>query len=382
MKNAIYLDYAAATPLKNEVLESMLPYLKNQFYNPSSSYLAAKKIKDDIEGARAKIAYWLGAKPAEIIFTAGATEANNLAIHGLLKNFPGGNIIASSIEHESILSPVKNYTHALLNVGKTGKVNEDELKSLIDENTILVSIGYANNEIGTIQNLSRISSIINDVREQRRKSNNLMPIFLHTDAAQATPYLDLHTHRLGVDLMTINGSKVYGPKQIGALYVSSRIELQPIIWGGGQEYGLRSGTENVPGIIGLAKALDTAQHERKTEGVRIAKLRDFTQKELINEFPETLINGDQKHRLSNNLNISFPNKDGERILMMCDEQGLQIATGAACSANKQTGSHVLKAIQLKESNANGSIRLSLGYFTDENEAREAVRIIKEVVKAA
>lgn len=378
--STIYLDYAAATPLDEQVFLAMKPFLFEEFYNPSASYLAARRVRAEMEKARAVVAGILGAKPAEIIFTAGATEANNLAIHGVMRRHPGANAVVCSIEHEAILAPIRNYPHAIAPVTARGLVELEKLRGLIDDQTALVSIGYANNEIGTVQPLRQVAEIIAEVREQRRANGNVLPLYLHSDAAQATPYLDLHTARLGVDLLTINGSKMYGPKQVGALFVDAKVELQPQIAGGGQERGLRSGTENVAGIIGLAVALQKVQEQRKTEGERVRDLRDQLLHLLLRDFSDLTVNGDLRKRLPNNLNVSFAGCDGERILMAADEQGLQIATGAACSANKHTGSHVLKAIGCDAATADGSLRLTLGQHTTTDEISRAAAILTAIVK--
>lgn len=378
-KTPIYLDYAAATPLDREVFRSMEPYFAEFFYNPSASYLGAKKVRQAVESARVQIAFWFGAKPAEIIFTAGATEANNLVLRGIMDRYEGANLIVSAIEHDAILAPARAYAHAIAPVDKTGRIDLQKLRSLIDERTILVSVDYANNEIGTIQPLRQIAALLAEVRKERQKSGNVLPIYLHSDASQVTPYLDLHVSRLGVDLMTINGSKVYGPKQVGVLFVNAHIELQPQILGGGQEHGLRSGTENVAGIIGMATALQRAQEARREASTTQALLRDMLQAQLAQHYPHLVINGDQKNRLPNNLNVSWPGLDGERLLMLCDELGLQVATGAACSANKGQGSHVLRAIGLDEATIDGSIRMTLGKHTTKDDIEETFTIIQKAV---
>lgn len=358
----------------------MEPYFFTEFYNPSSSYLAARKVKAAVEEARGRVAHWLGAKPAEVIFTAGATEANNLALHGIMRQFPNAHAVVLATEHEAILAPMDSYDHTIAFVDQKGDVPIDALRGCITNTTVLVSVGYANNEIGTIQPLSQIAGMIQQVREHRRANGNTRPIYLHTDASQASPYLDLHASRLGVDLMSINAGKVYGPKQVGALYVNSKVALGPVITGGGQERGLRSGTENVAGIIGMSVALDIAQANRKQTIAKEAALRDFLQSELQKRYPEMIVNGNQRRRLPNNLHVSWPGVDGERVLMACDEQGLQVATGAACSANKQTGSHVLKAIGLNQAAADGSLRFSLGKYTTKEDIERTIEIIDNVLR--
>ena len=261
----IYLDHAAATPVDPNVLSAMQPFFSQNFYNPSANYSAANEVRKSLESARSKVAHWLGARSSEIIFTAGGSEANNLAIHGVMRQFPKANIVVSAIEHESVLVAAEYYDIRLVSVQPDGRLDLEDLAKKIDKNTVLVSIMHANPEIGTVQPLRDISKI---VAEARRSSSRKLPILFHTDACQAANYLDLHVARLGVDLMTINGGKIYGPKQSGALYVKAGVELLPLIDGGGQERGLRSGTENVAGAIGLAEALDIVQSTRHDEVAR------------------------------------------------------------------------------------------------------------------
>lgn len=380
MLKPIYLDYAAATPLDKQVAKAMQPFFAEQFFNPSSTYQAAKVVKNAVADARARVAHWLGAKSAEIIFTAGATESINLAIHGVMRRYPTSNIIVSPIEHDAVLEAAGQYSHKKIKVGTDGTINLDSLKQTIDEKTVLVSIGYANNEIGTIQQLSEISNILKQVRKLRQLKNNDLPLYFHTDASQAGCYLDLHSNRLGADLVTINGGKMHGPKQTGALYVKAGTELKPLVSGGGQEMGLRAGTENVPGIIGLATALDIAQQQRKAAVIKAKTLRDKLQQELVLSLPDVKINGNLKKRMPNILNLSLAKIDGERLVMQLDELGVMVSTGSACAANKQTASHVLKAVGLSDELVQGSLRISLGRLTTEAEVKKAAKLIVRAVK--
>lgn len=375
----IYLDYAAATPMHPRVLEAMLPYFRDRFYNPSSSYLAANKIKTAVNVARARVAHWLGARPSEIIFTAGATESINLAIKGVMELFPDANMVTLGIEHDAVLATAANYDHKIVKVSLNGLVDLEDIKSQIDDKTVLVSIGYANNEIGTIQPLKEIANILEKIRADRQKSDNNLPLFLHADASQASGYLDLHASSLGVDLMTLNGGKVYGPKQTGLLYVRAGIRLKPLITGGGQELGLRSGTENVAGVVGFATALDIAQAERKESIAKISALRDELQRRLQENFPDMVVNGNSKKRLPNNLHVSWSGVDGERLVMLLDERGVMASTGSACAANKQTASHVLGAVGMEDSLLQGSLRLTLGAPTTEDEIARAADVITKAV---
>lgn len=380
MMKTIYLDHAAATPLDKRVLAAMQPFFTDQFYNPSSPYQSAKQVKAAVEDARARVAHWLGAKTAEVIFTAGATESINLAINGVMRRFNGANVLVSAIEHEAVLAAARQYPNKQLPVKPDGTVNIDELKRSIDDQTVLVSIGYANNEIGTIQPLSEIAAVLAEVKRLRKLKNNPLPLYLHTDASQAACYLDLHASRLGADLITLNGGKMYGPKQTGVLFVSANVALQPLVVGGGQEMGIRSGTENVPGIIGLATALDIAQSERKEAVQKASLMRDELQKNLLSA-GQPVVNGNQKRRLPNLLHISWPGLDGERLVMMLDELGVMASTGSACAANKQTASHVLVALGLNEAAINGSLRLTIGRQTTPKQITKAAEIIAKVVKS-
>ena len=371
----IYLDYAAATPIDPKVLTAMLPYLTDQFYNPSANYMPAVGVRNDLESARHKIASIIGARPAEIVFTAGATESINLALLGI-----GGKIVATAIEHMSVLNVVKNRGGIILPVDNMGRVNLDELKSAITDDVELVSIGHANSEIGVIQPIDEIAKIIAEIRAKRCDNGNKTPLYFHTDASAVAGLLDINVARTGVDMMTLNAGKCYGPKQVGLLYIRAGITLKPLIIGGGQELGLRSGTENVAGAIGFAKALEIAEKHRKSETVRLAKLRDDLQEFLTQEFTEIQINGDQKHRLPNILNFSLPGLDGERAVFALDDSGVCVATGSACAANKGLRSYVLSAIGLPAEIIDGSLRISIGRQTTPEQITEVKKIFAEVIR--
>jgi cysteine desulfurase len=358
-KRLIYLDHAAATPLDKRVLAVMEPYFSGRFYNPSATYVQARQVRQAVETARSQVAYWLGARPAEIIFTAGGTEANNLALHGVMRRFPKANIVVSAIEHDSILEPARAYDCREVSVQPDGRLDLDDLVKKIDRNTVLVSVGYANNEIGTVQPLREISQRLQSIRGSRKAGS--LPLYFHTDACQAGNYLDLHAARLGADLMSLNGGKLYGPKQSGALYVKVGIELEPLISGGGQERGLRSGTENVAGSIGFAAALDMAQAMRRQESDRLKLL----QKQLLAALSVSgaRVNGSSKFRLPNNVHATFPGQDNERLLIELEAQGILAAAGSACNASSEEPSHVLKAIGLSDADARASLRFTLGRET-------------------
>lgn len=374
----IYLDYAAATPLSESVFSAMQPYLTDQFYNASATYLAGRDVRKSLDDARALVGHWLGARASDIIFTAGGTEANNMAIHGVMGANPSGNIVISSIEHDSVLLPAQQYDIRIVAVDETGRIKLEDLESKIDENTVLVSVMYANNEIGTVQPISQISAI---VEKKRRSRGNKLPIYLHTDACQATNYLDLHTARLGVDLMTINGGKIYGPKQSGALYVKAGTVIEPIIQGGGQERGLRSGTENVPACIGFAAAIDEAQNLRHSESERLKKLQKAFIDRLQHDIPNSAINGSLKYRLPNNVHLTLPGQDNERLLIQLDELGIMAAAGSACSASSDEPSHVLEAIGVSDRDAQASIRISMGRGTNQTSLDDLSKALVQIVSS-
>lgn len=384
MKQPIYLDYAAATPLDDDVFEDMKPYFSQRFYNPSSIYLASRGVKGDLNKARQKVAGILGAKPSEIIFTAGGTEANNLALFGVMQNFPGGHIVASALEHDSVLKPLEILKKRGQRISevipqKDGVLDPSSVAKAVNDNTVLVSIMYANNEIGTIQPIKQIASRLAEIRTDRQKRNIKTPLYFHTDACQAANYLDLHVHRLGVDLMTINGGKIYGPKQSGVLFSGAFVALEPIIFGGGQESNRRSGTENIGGSIGLASALEKAQAMKNSESARLRKLQKVFMEELAKKIPTSVINGSLKHRLPNNLHITVPGSDNERLLFGLDEMGVQAAAGAACSASKEESSHVLRALGKSDEYARSSLRFSMGRFTTEADVKKVISLLTDLI---
>jgi cysteine desulfurase len=401
----IYLDYAAATPIDEKVLAAMQVYFAEKFYNPSAAYLAAKQVRADYEDARHRLAQVIGARAAEIILTAGATESINLAFNIASSELAGtadntfaspelAGIVTTAIEHPAVLATARARRATVLPVDNRGIVNLAELEKTLSDETTLVSIGYANNEIGTVQPIKEIAKIIGRVRESRASRGLKTPLLLHTDASQAAGLLDINVARLGVDLMTLNAGKCYGPKQVGLLFVRAGVKLSPLIRGGGQEMGLRSGTENVAGAVGFAKALELAEKHRKSEVERLRKLRDDLEKYLLNIFAsselakvlstitassELAVNGHLKHRLPNILNFSVAGLDGERAIFALDERRVAVATGSACAANKGLRSHVLKAIGLSDELADGSIRISLGRPTTKAEIEQLKPILVEVI---
>ncbi|HOV88464.1 MAG TPA: cysteine desulfurase family protein [Candidatus Paceibacterota bacterium] len=380
-----YFDYAATTPMRKEVLKAMQPFWQKQFGNPSSLYLEGRIAKQTIESARAKVANILRTQPKEIIFTNGGTESVNLALQGTAhfyrQQFSHPKIIISSIEHPAGLETAKalreeGFETAYLKVQKNGLVDLEQLKQLIDEQTILVSIMYANNEIGVIEPLPKIAQIIKDFRQ---KHQTTFPFF-HTDACQAAGYLDIQPNKLGVDLMSLNGGKIYGPKATGILYKREGVEIKPIIHGGGQEKNYRSGTENVPGIIGFATALELAQKEKEKESQRLKSLRDYLIKNVLKTIPKVFVNGDLKNRLPNNAHFTILDVEGEALILKLDECGIAASTGSACHSKSLQPSHVLQAIGLPNEFIHGSLRITLGKDTTKKDINYLTQALKKVVQ--
>lgn len=380
LKSKIYLDYASATPLDTIVADVMRDYATKHYYNPSALYLSAKSVHKDLEQARADIASWLGARPSEITFTSGGTESDNLAVSGIMQQHKGANAIFSAVEHEAIRAPMQQYDAKEAPVKPNGLLDLLALKELINDKTVLISVMLANNEIGTIQPVKSLTAMVSEVRADRQKRGIKMPLYVHTDACQAAAYLDLHTSRYGVDLMTINAGKIYGPKQCGALFVKAGVILKPQIVGGGQELGLRSGTENVANILGFAKALGRVQKHRAGESKRLQDIQQSVVKKLATKLPNIVINGTQKHRLPNNIHITVPGTDNERLLMELDERGIMVAVGSACSASSDEPSHVLKAIGLSDKQAQSSLRVTMGRKTTAKDMAIFVEQLTDILK--
>ena len=377
----IYLDYAAATPVDARVLSAMQPYFTEKFYNPSASYLPAKHIREEYEARKAVLANSIGAKSPDLVITAGATESINLAFT-VLRNYQATHCLILETEHAAVRESAKNLAsdYEKIKVDHSGLIDLEDLRSKIKDNTVLVSVALANNELGTIQPLSEISRILQEVREQRLKSKNLTPIYLHSDASQAMNLIDLSVARLGVDLLTINAAKVYGPKGIGALYVARGIKLSPITFGGGQEMGLRSGTENVPNLVGFSVASELAKKHlvssRKQYQVLAKTFREIIeQKSKITP----LWLGNPKHQLANFIPVCFDGLDAERLIFKLEDRGIYVSTGAACAASKGQKSHVLSAIGLSDSEIAGSLRITLGKDTTLDDIKTAADNLAEVV---
>lgn len=367
----IYLDHAAATPVSKKVLEAMEPYFAEDFFNPSAAYLPAKKVAADYADAKGAIAHAIGAKASDLVVTAGATEANNLAFTAVMD----GSVLYLETEHDSIRRVAEQHNGESVKVLPNGLIDLDDLRKKITDKTELISVSLVNNELGIIQPLAEIAGIIKEVKLDRMKRGIKTQLLLHSDASQALNLLDISVARMGVDLLTLNAAKIYGPKGVGALYVSHEARLKPLTFGGGQENGLRSGTENVPGVIGFAKAVELAKehlngNRKKYTVWRKLLLSELQGYELINK----------KHTLDNFVVLCYNGIDAERLVFLLEEKEVYVATGAACAASKGVKSHVLKAIGLTEEQIAGSLRITLGETNNEAQIHEASKIINEVVK--
>ena len=376
----IYLDHAATTPTDPKVVEAMLPYFTEYFGNPSSIYGIGCDNKAALKEARKTVAEALNCDPNEIIFTGSGTESDNLAILGvcqayLVKNKKPGHIITSKIEHHAVLhvaeylEKARGFEVTYLAVDKDGLVDPKELKKTIKENTCLASIIYANNEVGTVQDIKALAEICH--KED---------VLFHTDACQAMGYLSVDIQELGVDLMTINGSKIYGPKGTGALFVKKGVKLKPQILGGGQERGLRAGTENVPGIIGFAKAVELTSTERERNYQKVLELKNKLLARILKEVPDVTSNGHPDKRLPNNINVSVKGVEGESLLLRLDGKGIYVSTGSACSSGSLDPSHVLLALGIPVESAHGSLRLTLGKQNSEKDIEEFMHVFPGIVE--
>jgi cysteine desulfurase len=376
----IYLDTAASTPVADDVIEEMLPYLKELYGNPSSIHKFGRETTRAIHHARKRVAEMIGASsPREITFTSGGTEANNLALKGTAmyvnSKTPKKNvIITSSIEHDAVLEPCKDlegrgFVTIHLPVTGDGFVRPSELRNVISGNVGLVSIMYANNEVGTIQPIKELVEITHQAGA-----------LFHTDAVQAAGKLPINVKNLGVDMMSVSSHKINGPKGVGALYIRSNLNISPIIHGGGQERYLRSGTENVPGIVGFGKACDLANKRMRLYHDHVSGLRNYLVERVLKEIPRSRLNGLRTERIASNAHFTFFGVNGEDLIIKLDENGVAASTGSACSVKKQKPSHVLKAMGFSYEEITGSLRLSLGLHNTKDEVDKAIDILSSVIK--
>jgi cysteine desulfurase len=383
----IYMDYAATAPLDEQVLKDMMPYFSEKYGNPSSVHGFGEEAQKGVIEARQQLADLFGSEISEIAFTSGATEGNNTVIKGIAMSpkvweMHGGkpHIIVSDIEHDCVLDSAKRVMKdgladvSYAPVNKEGRVDIEELKKLIRPNTVLISVMYANNETGMIQPIEEIGRMISELNGSRDKK-----IYFHTDAAQAVNYLDCNVLRLGVDLMTISAHKIYGPKGAGALYIRKGTPIVKFMDGGEQEFRMRSGTHNVPGIVGLGSAASRlGAYKEKNEEIK--KLRDRLIDGILSAVPRSALNGLKENRLPNNANIRFEGAEGEAILVLLNGSGVAVSTGSACAAKSLSPSHVLKAMGLTDLDAHSSIRFSLGRGTTEQQVDHVISVMPGIIE--
>ncbi|OYT56708.1 MAG: cysteine desulfurase NifS [Candidatus Aenigmarchaeota archaeon ex4484_14] len=371
----IYLDYAATTPVDKRVLEEMKPYFSEKYGNASSLHSLGTEAKRALEEAREKVASVIKANPKEIIFTSSGTESNNTALKGVAfaNRDKGKHIITTPIEHDCVLNSARwlkkqGFDVDFIPVDKYGLVDLEKLEELIRKDTILISVMHANNEIGTIEPIKEIGKIAKE-----------HDVYFHTDAAQSYGKIDIDVKKMNIDLITANAHKIYGPKGVGALFIREGVKIDPLLHGGGHEFGLRSSTENVAGIVGFGKAAELAKKEMRGESERLIKLRN-TLIENILKIDDCWLNGHPDKRLPNNANFSFRFIEGESLVMYLDMQGICASTGSACSSKSLEPSHVLTAIGLKPEEAHGSLRLTTGRFTTKEDIDYVVEVLPNVVK--
>lgn len=371
-----YFDNAATTPVRPEVAKEIVPYFTESYGNPSSIYKIAQKNKNAVEKGREQVANAIGATPNEIYFTAGGSEADNWAIKGIAESYAkkGKHIVTSCIEHHAVLHTceyleTKGYEVTYLPVDEYGMISLEDLRNAIREDTILITIMFANNEIGTIQPIAEIGQIAHE-----------HGIIFHTDAVQAVGHVEIDVKAMNIDMLSMSGHKFYGPKGIGALYIKKGIKLNPLIHGGAQERRRRAGTENVPGIVGIGLAAELASKELATEMPRLTALRDKLIKEILEKVPYARLNGHPTKRLPGNVNISFEFIEGEGILLLLDYKGICASSGSACTSGSLDPSHVLLAIGLPHEKAHGSVRLSMGHFTTEEQVDYVIKELPPIIE--
>ncbi|MBQ9581642.1 MAG: cysteine desulfurase NifS [Synergistaceae bacterium] len=379
LNKQVYLDYTATTPVSPEVLEAMLPYFSEIYGNPSSVYSFSQKSRDAIEKAREQVANALNAEANEIYFTSSGTEADNWALKGVLERMrkagKGDHLITTKIEHHAILhtanylEKINNFKVTYLPVDEYGRVRLEDLKNAVTDKTVLVSIMFANNEVGTIEPVKEIGAFC---RENK--------ILFHTDAVQAAAHLDIDVKDLNIDLLSMSAHKMYGPKGIGALYIKSPLKFENFMHGGAQERGRRASTENIAGIVGFGAAMEILKSRLSEDRPRIAKLRDKLIKGILNKIPHAKLNGALgDERLPNNVNFSFIGVEGETLLLDLDMKGICASTGSACSSESLDPSHVLLALGLSHEMAHGSLRFTLGRYSTEDDIDYLLSVLPDIV---
>jgi len=378
----VYMDYAATTPTHPEALEAMLPYFSEKFGNPSSIHGFGQEAKAGVQDARLKVAKLIGAESAEIVFVSSGTESDNYVLQGVAskREEEGKHIIATKIEHPAILKSLnllekQGFKITLVPVDKDGLVDPMEIKKAVTDETILVSVMHANNEIGTVQPLSEISKVIKELNAQRK-----VPIYFHTDAVQAVGQIPVDVNELGVDLLSLSAHKFYGPKGVGATYVRAGTKIAPFIRGGGQERGRRASTENVPGIVGLGKAAELAKNEMQSRIEHLTALRDKLIKGLMEKIPDIELNGHPTKRLPKNVSVTVKYVEGEAMLLNLDMQGIAVSTGSACAAGSLKPSHVIKALGKSDVDLHGAMRFTLGRLNTEEDIDYVLEIFPQIVR--
>lgn len=375
MKN-VYMDYSATTPVKKEVLDAMLPYFSEHFGNPSSLYSIAQESKEALEKARGQVASLIGAKANEVFFTAGGSEADNWALEGVadaLKD-KGNHIITTKIEHHAILHTAEYLEkHGIdvtyLDVDAEGRVNPEDVKNAITDKTVLISIMMVNNEVGTIEPIKEIAEIAHN-----------HGILFHTDAVQALGNVPIDVDNMSIDLMSMSGHKIYGPKGVGALCIRKGTKISNFIHGGAQEMKKRAGTENLAGIVGFGKAAELAKENLESHINRVSELRDYFISEVTSKIPDTIVNGSMEHRHPGNANISFEYIEGESMLILLDMNGISVSTGSACSSKSLTPSHVLSAMGIPVERIHGTLRFTIGDPTTKEDIDYVIEKLVEIVQ--
>ncbi|MFY9134634.1 MAG: cysteine desulfurase NifS [Bacillota bacterium] len=374
--NRIYLDNAATTPVRREVFEAMVPYLTDKYGNPSSIHSYGREARADLNRAREQVAAAIGAAPEEIIFTAGGSEADNLAIKGTALAMYGekSHIITSAVEHHAVLHSVESlkrlgFSVTILPVDSEGMVDPEDVKRAITPETCLISIMYANNEVGTIQPIEEISRIAREAG-----------VLFHTDAVQAVGHMPVDVKSLGVDMLSLSGHKFYGPKGVGALYARRGVRLAPLIDGGAQERKRRAGTENMAGIVGIGMAIELAVGEMDEVSAKEERLRDKLMEGLTQRIPDVKLNGHRRLRLPNNVNMSFLYVEGESLLLNLDMEGIAASSGSACTSGSLAPSHVLMAMGIPHEVAHGSVRMTLGRYTEDADVERVLDVMPRIVE--
>lgn len=378
MEKRVYLDYAATSPMRPEVVRAMKPYWSEKFGNASSIHAFGQQAQKAVDTARRNIAETLNCQPAEIVFTASGTEADNLAIQGLAKKFPKGHIVTTSMEHKAVLETCRALTRWGIKVtyvapNREGVVSVESIERAITPKTFLVSVMYANNEVGTIQPIREIGLML-----KRANQNRKQKIYFHTDAVQAGTLLSLNTQILHVDMLTLSGHKLGGPKGVGVLYVRDGVPLGPILYGGGQERGLRPSSLNVAGIVGLAVALEISQQHKAAEAKRLSALQRYLIKEL-KKLASVKLNGTLTERLANNINFSVDGKTSDAIVIGFDRRGIAVSAVSACSAGSMEPSYVLQAMGINETRAGASVRVTMGYLTKKPDIVRFIKMLKQLL---